>query len=50
MALEDIMVSEINPRKTNTVWHHLCVESKKYNKLLNIRKKMYTHRYTGYSI
>ena len=28
-----------NQRKTNTVWCHLYVESKKYNKLVNIRRK-----------
>ena len=32
-------------RKTNTVWYHLYVESKKYNKLVNITKKKQTHRY-----
>ena len=37
--LEGIMLSEIRQRKTNTVCYHLCVESKKYNKLLNIKKK-----------
>ena len=26
------MLSEIRQRKTNTVWYHLYVESKKYNK------------------
>ena len=30
MDLEGIMVSEISQRKTNTVWYHLYVESKKY--------------------
>ena len=30
--------------KTNTVWYHLHVESKKYDKLMNITKKQ-THRY-----
>ena len=39
------MLSEISQRKTNTVWYHLCVESKKYNKPLNITKKKQTHRY-----
>ena len=28
MDLEDIMLNEINQRKTNTVWYHLYVESK----------------------
>ena len=27
MDLENIMLSEINQRKTNTVWYHLCVLS-----------------------
>ena len=38
------MLSEISWRKTNTVYH-LYVESKKYNKLVNIAKKQQTHRY-----
>ena len=50
MALEDIMLSEINERKMNTVQYHLHVESKKYNNLLNITKKTYTYRYRGYAI
>ena len=29
MNLEGIMLSEISPRKTNTVWYHLYVKSKK---------------------
>ena len=32
-------------RKINTVWYHLYVESKKYNKLVNIINKKQTHRY-----
>ena len=43
MDLEGIVLSEISQRKTNTVWYHLYVESKKYNKLVNIIKKP-THR------
>ena len=39
------MLSEIRQRKTNTVWYHLYVEAKKYNKLVNITKKRQTHRY-----
>ena len=31
-------------RKTNTVQYHLYVESKKYNKLVNVMKKKQTHR------
>ena len=30
MPLENILLSEISRRKTNTVWYHLYVESKKY--------------------
>ena len=45
MDLEGIMLSEISQRKTNTVWYHLYVESKKYNRLVNITKKRQTHRY-----
>ena len=39
------MLSEISKRKTNTVWYHLYVESKKYNKLVNKTKKKQTHTY-----
>ena len=45
MDLEVVMLSEIIQRKINTVWYHLYVESKKYNKLVNITKKKQTHRY-----
>ena len=31
-------------RKRNTVGYHLYVESKKYNKLVNITKKKQIHR------
>ena len=37
------MLSELS--QTNTVLYHLYMESKKYNKLKNIRKKKQTHRY-----
>ena len=44
--LEGIMLSEISQtRKTNAVWYHLYVESKKYNKIVNITKKKQTQRY-----
>ena len=43
--LEEIKLSEISQRMTNTVCCHLYVESKKYNKLVNITKKKQTHRY-----
>ena len=36
MDLESTMLSEINQRKTNTVYYHLYVKPKKYNKLVNI--------------
>ena len=40
MDLEGIILSEISKTETNTVWYHLCVESKKktyqwYNKKTN---------------
>ena len=39
MDLVDIILSEISQTKKNTVWYHLNVESKIYNKLVNITKK-----------
>ena len=33
-----------NKTKTDTVWYHLYVKSKKYNKLVNITKQEQTHR------
>ena len=36
--MEGMMLSEIRQRKTNTVWYHLYVESKKQNKLVNKQK------------
>ena len=36
MDLESTLLSEINQRKTNTVYYHLYVKPKKYNKLVNI--------------
>ena len=45
MNLEGIMLSEISQRKTNIVWYHLYLESKKYNKLVNITDKKQTQRY-----
>ena len=45
MDLEGIRLSEISQTKTNTVWYHLYVESKKYTKIVNITKKKQTHRY-----
>ena len=40
MDLEGIMLSEISQRKTNSVWYHLYVESKKYNELVNITNRL----------
>ena len=37
--LDGIMLSETSQRKTNTVWYHLYVESKKYNKLVTKTNK-----------
>ena len=45
MDLEGIMLSEISQRKTNTVWYHLYMESKKCNRLVNITKRKKTHGY-----
>ena len=39
------MLSRVSQRKTNTVYDHLHVESKKYSKLVNKIKKKQTHRY-----
>ena len=35
----------VRQRKINTVWYHLYVESKNYNKLVNVTKKKQTHWY-----
>ena len=45
MDLEDIVLNGISQRNKNTVWYHLYVESRKYNKLVNITKKKQTQRY-----
>ena len=42
--LEDIMLSEVSQRKTNTIRYHLHVESEKYNKIVNTTTKKQTHR------
>ena len=39
MDLKGIMLTEISQKKTDTVQYHFYVESKKYNKLVNIRKE-----------
>ena len=52
--LEGILLSEISQRKINMVSYHLYVESKTYNKLVNITKKKQTDRYreqtSGYQL
>ena len=46
MGLEAIMLSGMSQMaKTNTVWYHLYVESKKYNKPVNTTTKKQIHRY-----
>ena len=39
MQLENILLSEISRRKTNTVWYHLYVESQKEHKWIYIYAK-----------
>ena len=46
MDSEGIMLSEISQSKTNIVYYHLHMESKMYNKLVNIIEKQ-AHRYRG---
>ena len=52
MDLEGIMLSEVSQRKENTIWYHLYMESKKYNKPVNITKKnqtlIYMEQTSGY--
>ena len=45
MDLEDVMISEISQKKASTIWYHLYVKYKKYNKLVDITKKKQTHKY-----
>ena len=40
--LKGIRISEISQRKKNTIYYHLHMESKKYNKLVNKLKKKQT--------
>ena len=47
MDVESIMLSKVRQKRINTVSFHFFVESKKYNKLVNITKKKQTHRYRG---
>ena len=43
MKLKGIMLSEISHIEKNTLWYDLYMESKKYNKLMNIIQKKQTH-------
>jgi len=45
LSLNTIMLSEISQRRTSTVWYHFYVEHRRCSKLVNITKKMQTHRY-----
>ena len=38
-------ISEINSRKTNTVWFHIYVESRKQSKWTNMKKQKQNYRY-----
>ena len=49
MGLEGIVLREISQRKKNTVCNHLCVESQKSNKLVNIPEKKQTQRTNRWS-
>ena len=40
--LKGIRISEISQRKKNTIYYHLHMESRKYNKLVNKLKKKQT--------
>ena len=42
MDLEGIMLSETSQRKTNTVRYHIHMESKKYNKLVDMKRSRLT--------
>ena len=42
MDLEGIMLSETSQKKTNTVWYHIHMESKKYNKLVDMKRSRLT--------
>ena len=49
MDLENIILSEINQRKTNTRSYHLYVESKKITKVNVHTKQKQTHGHRKYS-
>ena len=45
MNLEIIILSEISQSKTNTIWYHLYVESKKITQVSFFTQQKQTHRY-----
>ena len=45
MDLEIIILSEANLRKTNIIWYHLYVESKKTIQMNLFTKQKQTHRH-----
>ena len=47
MDLEGTMLSERSQTKTNTVWFHLYVDSRKQNKWTNIAKQKQSYGYRG---
>ena len=44
------MLSEVSQRKTNTIYHLHVESKKKYNKLVNIKKKEDTEQTSGYEL
>ena len=47
MVLEGIMLSEVGQRKTNTIWFHLYMESKKQNNEQASGKRLKHREQTG---
>ena len=45
MDLQIIILSEVSQRKTNMIWYHLYVESKKMIQMNLFTKQKYTHRH-----
>ena len=45
MDLEIIILSEVRQRKTNIIWYHLYVESKKMIQMNLFTKQKQTHRH-----
>ena len=48
MDLQGIMLSEMSQTETNTMWYHLCVETEKYDKLVNKTKEAKLTDMSGY--